>query len=197
MQNPNGIRVLYLLSPAVFLLLPISTLVFILERVSQVLLNTQLNRSYRSGDRGITLYGPSNSSSNAANVSTDITLSIDVGPTLAILGVSVFAFIVGVLACCGIWELRRVEGSPGSQRFWSWITLVTNAMSVGLCVGVLAWASAVQAGQGWKGYEDVGRGRQRFTRETWVCQIDKFYPQHDWAGPACGLAVCVMKETRS
>jgi hypothetical protein len=185
-QNPNGIRVLFLLSPVVFLLLPVSTLVFILERISQVLLNNQLNRSYRTGNGELTLSGPSNSSSNAANVSRDIELSIDVGPTLAILGVSV---IVGVLACCGIWELRRVEGSSGSQRFWSWTTFVANVILIGLCVGVLVWASVVQNGEGWKGYEDVGREGQKFTRETWTCQIHSFFPQQDWAGPACRLAV--------
>ncbi|KAF2677963.1 hypothetical protein K458DRAFT_446691 [Lentithecium fluviatile CBS 122367] len=183
MQNPNGIRVLFLLSPVAFLL-PFATLVFILERISQTLLNTQLH----GGSRRITLYGPTNSSSDAVNTSTDVLLSIDYGPTLAILGISVFAFIVGVLAACGIWELRRVEGSPGIQRFWAWTALVANVVVVGLCVGVLAWASVVQNGQGWKGYEDVGVYGQRYTRETWVCQIDKFYPQQDWAGPACGLA---------
>jgi hypothetical protein len=196
MQNPNGLRVLFLLSPAAFLLLPISTLIFILERISQSLLNTQLNRNYRSGYRQITLNGPANSSSNAGEVPTTITLSIDVGPTLAILGVCVFAFVVGVLACCGIWELRRVEGSPGMQRFWAWTSYVANVITVGLSVGVLAWASAVQAGEGWNGYDDVGDPDQRFTRETWVCQIDKFYPREDWAGPVCGLSVCTLRFSR-
>jgi hypothetical protein len=194
-QNPNGLRVLYLFSPAAFLLLPIATVVFILERISQVLFNNELRRNYRSGIREITLHGPSNSSPDATNDS-NISLDVNVGPTLAILGVSVFALFVGVLACCGIWELRRVEGSPALQRFWSWTTFVANVILIGLCVGVLAWASAVQGREGWKGYEDVGRAGQYFTRETWTCQIHKFYPQQSWAGPVCGLAVRVWSTKR-
>jgi len=198
MPNPNGLRVLFLLSPAVFLLLPVSALIFILERISRTLLNTQINRNYRSGYRQITLDGPSNSSSNAENVSTDITLSVDVGPTLAMLGVTVFAFVVGVLACCGIWELRRVEGSSEvAPRVWAWISFVANLITVGLSVGVLAWASAVQASEGWESYDDVGVRGQKFTRETWVCQIEKFYPQQDWAKPACGLSVLTPQNSCS
>ena len=184
MHNPNGIRVLYLLAPAAFLLIPISALVVILERISQYLFNSQLNGIYRSGHRELTLDGPSDS--------TVISLNINVGPTIAILGVCVFAFVAGVLACCGIWELRRVEGAPAVQRFWAWVSFIMNIITVGLAVGVLAWASAVQADEGWKGREDVEKDGQRFTRETWACQIEKFFPQEEWAGPPCGLAVRIL-----
>jgi hypothetical protein len=187
MQNPTGLRLLLLLSPAIFLLLPLSALIFILERISQSLLNTHLTRSYRSGAGQISLTIPS---SGASSNATDVTIDVNPGPSLAILGVSVIAFIAGILACCATWELRRVQGAPGLQRFWAWVGYIGSAITLSLSVGVLAWASAVQSREAWTSADDaVSPGTREFTRETWVCQIAKFFPKEkEWAVAACGVA---------
>ncbi|KAF2249807.1 hypothetical protein BU26DRAFT_604120 [Trematosphaeria pertusa] len=190
MSNPNGFRTVLLLTPPLFLLLPISVLAFVLERITQALLLAQTLRSWRNGAQEITVYGPTANSTDPSDYDyTDVSLGINYAPTAAILGVSVVAFVVSILGVCGIWELRRMEGSARTQRVWSWLLLVAHVAVVGLSVGVLAYASALQGSEkSWKSYADVGKEGQRFTRETWVCQIDEFYPKQDWARPACGLA---------
>lgn len=194
MSNPNGFRTVLLLTPPLFLLLPISVLAFVLERITQALLLAQTLRSWRNGAQEITVYGPTANSTDPSDYDyTDVSLGINYAPTAAILGVSVVAFVVSILGVCGIWELRRMEGSARTQRVWSWLLLVAHVAVVGLSVGVLAYASALQGSEkSWKSYADVGKEGQRFTRETWVCQIDEFYPKQDWARPACGLAVCFI-----
>lgn len=188
MRNPNGCRVVLLLIPPLFLLLPIGVLTLILERISSRLLLAQTDRNLRSGAYEITLYGPtSTGSSDFTN--TDVTLRINQSPTLAILGVCMISYIVSGLGAFGIWELRRVEGTATHQRAWSWIIFVSNLVMIGAGVGVLGYASSVQSSEkGWQRYEDVVKDEQKFTRETWACQIDKFYPNQNWAGPACGTA---------
>ncbi|KAJ4299337.1 hypothetical protein N0V90_004582 [Kalmusia sp. IMI 367209] len=186
MSNFYGLRLLLLVAPSLFLLLPSAALVVLFERISQSLFVREATRNFRTGAREITLQGPANSTSSSPGY-TDVTIHEDHGPTLAYLGLSVVAMLVACVSACGMWELRRVEGSMGLQRVWVWIVLVANLVIFGAGVGVLGWASAVQASQGWNGYGDVGKG-QRFTRETWVCEIDRLYPLQDWAGPSCGLA---------
>jgi hypothetical protein len=67
--------------------------------------------------------------------------------------------------------------------------LISNVVMVGASAGVLGCASSVQSSErSWPKYEDVGKDEQRFTRETWACQIDKFYPDESWAKAACGTA---------
>lgn len=116
-------------------------------------------------------------------------------PTAAILVIVVVSLIVSGLSMCGVWELRRVEGTNAHQRSWAWFTILFNLIVVGASFGVLGWASVIQGREGWEGYEDIGLGGE-FTRETWVCQIDHFYPRQSWAGHACGFAVSAYLRPR-
>ncbi|KAF2707840.1 hypothetical protein K504DRAFT_382818, partial [Pleomassaria siparia CBS 279.74] len=79
---------------------------------------------------------------------------------------------------------------------WSWVLLVVNLLATAASVGVLAYLSGLQGNEKtWQSAADATTAGQRFTRETWVCQMNKFFPaEKDWAGPACGLAVleCVL-----
>lgn len=183
MPNPNGLRTVFYISIPLFLLLPLSAVLLILERITQSLLRAQTTTDWRIGGLQIPLR-LSNSST------TEITLDINYGPTWAIIEVAVITFIVGVLGACGIWELRRVEGRASQQRAWTWILLVANALVVANSVGVLGWASAVQANE--KGHESAEilvKGRHKFTRETIVCEIAPLYWDDSWSPPACGVAV--------
>lgn len=192
MGNPNGLRTVLLLTPPMFLLLPISILAFALERISYTLFAVQTTRNWRTGTDSISFYGPTNSSSSSDSWDyLDIDVRINSGPTVAIVGICVAAYVVSVVAMCGIWELRRVEGTASHQRGWSWVVLGINFGIVVASIVVLAWASVLQGQEGWAGYEDVAKDGQRFTRETWVCQINHFYSKQDWAGAACGLSVYI------
>jgi hypothetical protein len=76
---------------------------------------------------------------------------------------------------------------------WCWFVILTELAVVGVSLGVLSWASSLEAYTGWLNYGDVGHtGEEKFTRETWVCQIDHFYPRQDWAARACDVAVCFL-----
>lgn len=188
MRSPNGCRVVLLLIPPLFLLLPIAVLTFVLERVSSSILLAQTLRNWRYGGYDITLYGPTTTGSNDFT-NTDITLRIHQAPTFSILCVCIIAYIVGTLSTFGIWELRRVEGTASHQRAWSWAIIVSNLLAMGASIGIFGYASSVQGSErGWQRYEDVGKEDQEYTRETWSCQIDKFYPNQTWAGAACGTA---------
>jgi hypothetical protein len=176
------------MTPVIFLLVPVAALINILERISNSLLREQTARNYRTGDFEITVHGPTATGSN--NITdTDITLLFDQTPTQSILGVCILAYFVSALGVGGIWELRRTEGTAGHQRVWGWTVLLSNIIMIGASAGVLGYASSVQSNtRAWQSYEDVGRNDQEYTRETWACQIDKFYPDEGWAGAACGIA---------
>ncbi|KAH7383821.1 hypothetical protein BKA66DRAFT_462850 [Pyrenochaeta sp. MPI-SDFR-AT-0127] len=188
MGNPNGCRVVLLLVPPLFLFLPTAVLTFLLERISSSILLSQALRNWRYGDYEITVYGPTTTGSNDFT-NTDIALRIKQAPTFAILCVCVLAYIIGTLSICGIWELKRVEGTARHQRIWSWATLVSNLIMIGASVGIFGYTTLIQGREkGWHSYEDVGKSDQAFTRETWACQIDQFYPNQSWARVACGTA---------
>lgn len=187
MRNPNGCRVVLLLIPSLFLF-AVGALTLVLERISSSLLLNQTGRNIHTGAFEITLYGPTSAGSNDFT-NTDVTLRFVQAPVYAILGVCVISYIVSGLAVFGIWDLRRIEGTASHQRMWSWIILVSNFIMVGSSAGVLGYASSVQSNEkAWQNYEDVVKDDQVFTKETWSCQIDKFYPDQNWAGPACGTA---------
>ncbi|KAH7130192.1 hypothetical protein B0J11DRAFT_522616 [Dendryphion nanum] len=187
MHSRGGFQTIVLLTPPMFLLLPVSVLLFALERISHTLFVTQTTRNWQTGNHEITLYGPTNSSSSSYEY-IDVSVQTNVAPTLAILGTGALAFIVAVVACCGIWELRRIQGSPSYQRAWSWAVLTTNFAVAIAGVAVLVWTSLLQSREGWKSYADVGRQEEPLTRETWACQIHHLFPRQSWAAPACGLA---------
>ncbi|KAH7082621.1 hypothetical protein BKA63DRAFT_135501 [Paraphoma chrysanthemicola] len=188
MRNLNGFRVVLLLIPPLFLLLPAGVIALVLERITNSLILAQTQRDWRSGSYDITVYGPTSTGSNDFT-NKDFNLRIDNAPTLAILGICILVYIVSAIGVFGIWELRRVEGTSRHQRVWTWLIFVSNLIMIGASAGVLGYASSVQSNtKGWERYEDVGKGDQEFTRETWACQIDKFYPDQSWAGIACGTA---------
>jgi hypothetical protein len=186
MGNPNGMRTVFMLLPPMFILLPLSILIVALERISNALFTSNTSPDFQYGSSIISLTDPT-----ATNETIDVTMRIRREPTLAILGLSLAAIVVSAIAVCGMWELRRIEGSPRHQRGWSWILLVLNSMTMVASVGLLAYLSVLQGNeQGWKSYVDVGIEGQKFTRETWACQINHFYPSsQSWAGSACGLEV--------
>ena len=199
MRSLNGCRVVLLLAPALLLLFPISVLVFVLERISKSLLLEHTYRDYRSGAFMITLNGRSSTDSTTAS-DIEVSMQIDQAPSWAILGVCVAAYVVCAIDAFGIWELRRVEGTYKHQRMWTWVAGFSNMFLVALSLGVFGWASWLQSSnKGWQSYEDVQRQDQgftrvqkegqEFTRETWSCQIERFYPNEGWTSAACGTAV--------
>ncbi|KAF2634318.1 hypothetical protein P280DRAFT_474729 [Massarina eburnea CBS 473.64] len=188
MQNPHGLRLVGLIAPPIFLL-ALSCLTFLLERISTSTLKSQVTRNFDTGTPEISL--PILSNNTATTATQEIPISTNIAPTLANIGVAVFASCVGILGGCGIWELKKLEGSMRYQRMWAWMLLVWNAITIGLCVGVLGWASAVQGSEkGWSSAVDVGKGGDgvRLTRETWTCGVHRSFPGEGWAGSVCGLA---------
>lgn len=189
MRNLQGGRLVLLITPPLLLLLPIGVLIFALERISRSLFFDQTARSFRNGGDTITVNGPTTTgSSNATDV--DITIGrTNQTPTITILGICVLSYVVCAIGTFGTWELRKVEGTSRHQRAWGWLVLVANIIMIGASAGVLGYASSVQSSDGgWQRYEDVGRDDPFWTRETWACQIDKFFPSSGWAGSACGTA---------
>ncbi|KAF3041360.1 hypothetical protein E8E12_008294 [Didymella heteroderae] len=180
-------RTVLLLASTVLLLFPVSVLVFILERISKSLLLEQTGRDWRGGGYLIYLNGP-NATDPSPTARTAVNMDINNAPSWAILGVCAAAYIVCALDAFGIWELRKVEGTYGSQRVWAWTASVGNILLFGLCLGIFGWATSVQNSEGWQSYEDVQRQNEEYTRETWACQIERFYPKEGWAGAACGTA---------
>jgi len=182
MRNPNGIRILLLLLPPLLFLFGLAALTNILERISKNYFNDGLGRDIRSGASQITLSRPG---------SNDTTVTIDVNnaPTITILALCLLGYLVSLLSAAGIWQLRRTEGTAGHERMWTLIIFVSNIVMVGASLGVFGYVTSVQSSDSsWKSYEDVGQDDQEHTRETWACQIDKFFPEEDWAGTACGTA---------
>ncbi|KAF2653624.1 hypothetical protein K491DRAFT_602521 [Lophiostoma macrostomum CBS 122681] len=187
MHNPNGLRVVALLTPPLLLLLPLSILIAALERIAHALLTSHTARDFRSGASILTL-AIANATASSGSSTIDVAVDVNQAPTLAILGICVLAFFVAVIGASGIWELRRVEGTARRQRVWAWAVVVASLVGVVASIGVLAWASAMQGEKGWQSSADVGRAGQGWTRETWVCQIAHWVPGQGWAGSACGLA---------
>jgi hypothetical protein len=191
MRNLNGCRVFLLAAPAVLLLFPISVLVLILERISKSILYQHTYRDFRSGEFMITLKGR-NSTDSTTNSDIDVAMQIDNAPTLAILGVCLAAYIVCAIDAFGIWELKKVEGTSGHQRMWTWVAAVGNVLLAALSLGVFGWATAVQGSDGgWQSVDDVNKTDREYTRETWACQIERYFPKEGWANGACGTAVGV------
>ncbi|KAF2737480.1 hypothetical protein EJ04DRAFT_431052 [Polyplosphaeria fusca] len=174
MRNHNGIRVVCLIAPPL-ILLPLSILTFALERVSRSLLAYETSRNWRSGSWSITLNHQ------------DIDIRVNPAPTAAILGIALASYFVSIVSACGIWELRRVEGTARHQRSWSWVVVLLNAGVAVASIAVLAWGSALLSQEKWKSGADAFQD-ERKSRETFMCGIAKFYPSEGWARPACGVA---------
>jgi hypothetical protein len=189
MGNLNGCRVVLLMTPPVFMLLPVSIITFALERYSRALLSEQTRRVWSESDTSIvTVHGPTSTGSNNLT-DIDISLRTDQAPTISILCICCLAFLVSVIGACGIWEMRRVGGTPRPQRAWTWGMLISYLVMMGASAGILGYTTSVQSSEkGWQRYEDVGKAGQEFTRETWACQIENFFPGEGWAGAACGTA---------
>ncbi|KAH7412325.1 hypothetical protein DE146DRAFT_275794 [Phaeosphaeria sp. MPI-PUGE-AT-0046c] len=183
MRNLYGCRLVLLVAPSLLLLFPIGVLTLALERISNALLREQTSRNWRSGDSEVSIPNPTSSAD------TSINIQVKNAPTYAILGICCLSYLVSAIGVFGMWELRKVEGTSRHQRGWSWAVLVSHVIMIGASVGVLAWASSVQSDENsWLRREDIGQGSLVLTRETWACQIDKFYTDSGWAGAACGTA---------
>ncbi|KAF2011033.1 hypothetical protein BU24DRAFT_427235 [Aaosphaeria arxii CBS 175.79] len=192
MHNRRGFQTVILLAPAIFLLFPLSLVTIALERTAASLFTFQTSQGYRYysgyGRHTITVYGPRTATQPEEDWSS-IRIVVDVNSTSAycFIAVSIAACIFSLISACGIWELRTIQGPQRHQRIWSWTNLMTNLVTAVASIAILIYASVVQSTEGWKSYEDVGK-EFRFTRETWSCDIKKFYRTEDWAGVACGVA---------
>jgi hypothetical protein len=174
-------RLFLLLTPPLFLLLPFAALITILERVSKNALYSHLERNMRSGAFEVHLQGHT--------TTHDITLDINNGPIYVILGTCIIGYFVAALGTAGVWQLRRVEGTAGNDRMWTWIVFLSNTMMIAAALGSFGYASSVQASdKGWASVEDVGKDGGEHTPETWACQIQQLDPNQHWAGTACGTA---------
>ncbi|KAJ4350007.1 uncharacterized protein N0V89_008628 [Didymosphaeria variabile] len=168
----HNLRVFLCLTPSL-LVLAFSGLIIVLERITQSLLRSHTTRNFRDGSAGITSPG------------TDLTVNEDYAPTWALLGVGVLGALFACMSAAGMWELRRVDGRRGAgQRIWCWGVLCMNAVMLGVSVGVLAWASSLQAAQSGVNMKED----KAYSRETWLCRIDALYTDQDWAASACGTA---------
>jgi hypothetical protein len=185
MRNSNGCRLVLLLTPPLLLLFPVGALVLALDRISNALLLEHTTRDYRTGDYRIKVHDSTNTDPNPTNPVFD--LQIRRAPQFAILGICCLSYIVSAIGVFGIWELRRIEGARSHQRVWSWLILISNLIMIGASAGVLGYTSSVQGNENiWHSSEDIGKGGAAFTKETWSCQIDRFFPESGWAGSACG-----------
>jgi hypothetical protein len=190
MRNSNGCRLVLLLTPPLLLLFPVGVLVLALDRISNALLYEHTTRDYRSGSFRLKIYDSTSTGSQSTD--KDIDLRIHRAPQFAILGICCLSYIVSAIGVFGIWELRRVEGTRSHQRVWSWLILISNVIMIGASAGILGYASSVQSNENvWRSSEDLGKGGAAFTRETWTCQIDRFYPDSGWAGEACGTTKAI------
>jgi hypothetical protein len=190
MRNSNGCRLVLLLTPPLLLLFPVGALVLALDRISNALLYEHTTRDYRSGSFRLKIYDSTSTGSQSTD--KDIDLRIHRAPQFAILGICCLSYIVSAIGVFGIWELRRVEGTRSHQRVWSWLILISNVIMIGASAGILGYASSVQSNENvWRSSEDLGKGGAAFTRETWTCQIDRFYPDSGWAGEACGTTKAI------
>ncbi|KAF2271739.1 uncharacterized protein EI97DRAFT_258266 [Westerdykella ornata] len=189
----SSLRTTLLLLPAIFLFAT-SVILFTLERISsRILVSKYLHTRNYISKNYMTFYGPRRDS-DFGNVEKydyiDVYIAENKGPTIAYIFLSLAGFLAAIIGACGVWELRRVEGTMGHQRLWAWFVLAVQGVVFPCVVVVLAWASVLQGNDGWKGYEDVSREGvvQGYTRETWFCQIDRLFGEQDWAGTGCGVA---------
>lgn len=190
MRPDSGLRTFLLLLAPLFLFL-VSCLVLALELISSKLLTAHTARDWPYGGRIITLYGPTKTGASPDDFEViDVDIYYRITPMIAYLCVAGFAGVIACLDACAIWELKKVEGSARHERGWSWFALIVNTLVIAVSVGVLAWASVSIGNEGWKGYEDVVKEDQRWAKETWICQIDRLFPEQDWGTTACGTAVC-------
>jgi hypothetical protein len=182
MRNLNGRRLVLLMVPPLLLLLPVGVLTVALERISRSLLLSETTRDFRTGTHIVTVYQPTNTgSSNSTNV--DIELRINRAPSLTILGICCLSYLVSAIGVFGIWELRKIDGTPRHQRAWSWVILISNLIMIGAGAGTFGYTTSVQNSENtWQRMEDIGKGDPVFTQETWACQIDKFFSDSGWAG---------------
>jgi hypothetical protein len=189
MREPTLLRTFLLLIPPSLLLIA-CVVAFALERISYGIFADNIpSLNYGRGGRTMTFYGPPFKHATKYEY-MEVEIEINVAPTATIIGLTLLGVMVAGVGACGVWELRRVVGTAAHQRAWAWQVCILQVLYAGACVGVLAWVTLVQ-GEGWKDYRDVeGMGDvQKFTRETWVCQIDQFFPLNDWSASACGVAV--------
>jgi hypothetical protein len=177
MRNHNGVRLVFLIAPPLFLLLPLSVVAFVLERISQSFLAFKTSLDWITGYQTLT-----------TSDHVDIHIRVNAAPTGAILGITVLAYVISVIGACGIWELRRIEGGMRHQRGWSWVVIVLNLGVAGASIAVLGWSSALAGQERWTSRGGALAGG-KYMRETYLCGIDKFYPDESWAGPGCGISV--------
>ncbi|KAF2006010.1 hypothetical protein P154DRAFT_518238 [Amniculicola lignicola CBS 123094] len=185
--SPTGLRVLYLITPALLLLLPTSILIVLLDRISRTAWNNSTTTTWLTSSDQLTLTIPPNSGLNATNSLLEVDVAIDRAPQWAFIGLALVAFIASILDSCAIWELRRIEGSRTTQRVWMWILFVVNFCVFGASIGLLGWASALQGAQKWSGIAAVEKA-ERATVETWSCMVDEYFPSEAWAKHVCGLS---------
>ena len=136
-----------LLAPTLLLLLPVTVIVTILERISKSLLLEQTGRDWRGGEYLIYLNGP-NATDPSSTARTLVNMDINNGPSLAILGVCAAAHLVCAVDAFGVWELRKVQGTYGSQRAWAWTASVSNVYLFGLSLAIFGWSTSVQNSEG-------------------------------------------------
>ncbi|KAF2748254.1 hypothetical protein M011DRAFT_466669 [Sporormia fimetaria CBS 119925] len=190
MGTPTGLRTLFLIIPPLVLLLPISIILFALDRLAHAFFIAQAGYSWRASSHTFTFYGPLTTGAPVSEYAyITISMFVNNAATKAYIILSIAGALVATVGMCTVWELRRVEGTARHDRLWAWVGGLLNLIFMGACVGVFGWVTGTQSGEGWKSYEDVSsRFVQRYTRETWVCQIDEFFPRQGWAGKACGVA---------
>jgi len=169
----KNLRFILLVALSIFLVFGSAALLVLFERISQRLFNRETSRNFRSGNREITLYGPTNSSISTSSGYTDVAVRENYAPTISFLGIAVFALLASCFSAFGAWELMKAEGSARYQRMWTWVVLATNFTVFAASVGILAWASALQARESWNGPGDIYE-RPRYTRETWMCVLPCF-----------------------
>lgn len=195
MELTRGKRLFLLLIPPTLFTIPISLLVFLLDRIASSLTSSNLYRNRYTG--AASFQRPDTNTDAIVPIYTYTT------PTSAIIGTCVIALGVGVLSWGGIYELRKKQGaSRRYERAWAWFVIVCNILGVALCIGVLVWTSVVIGGEdGWTRKEDLrggndetfrsgsSRDAQRLTRETWSCSLSGIFgADAGWTGSVCGLS---------
>jgi hypothetical protein len=183
MRNQT-LRLFLLLTPPLFLLFPFAAIITILDRVSKNALYSHLTRNMRSGAFEVHLQGHT--------TTHDVTLNIKDGPEYAISGTCIIGYFVAALGVAGVWQLRRVEGTAGHDRMWTWVMFISNVVMIGAALGSFGYATSVQTGdKAWASIEDVGDDGGEHTKETWACEIERIDPTQTWAGTACGTATAM------
>jgi hypothetical protein len=175
MRKPTGCcRMLLLLVPALFLLLPIGITTLVLERSTRSLVNRRTRGGGYSGSGSYSISG-----------------NIDSSPTIAITGACILVYLVCVVHVCGIFELGRttLQGTVRYQRLWAWAMFISSLVMVGASAGVLGYASSAKSSESKpQRVEDLTESDMSYTREAWVCGLSYFYPERSWPHSACRRA---------